>query len=408
MKDGSRRGWIGESVREKGASRMDIKGLERATEILQRGPEHAGFQQEKGRKSIGFLSMHVPLELIEAVGLVPYRITGDIREPVTEADRGLPAAFCPYMRSVLDLSLKGRFRFLDGFAMAHACDAQEKTVRVLSSLVSWPFAHFIDVPATVHGYSVDYFRKQLQVFAEAISDFSGQKLTQDRLQECMCAYNKQRQLVRVLYTLNQQSPPALSGSEMLTVILALLRLPVDEGTRLLGETIEEVQHRGQRPPTGRPRVLLWGSVVDDPSYVKAIEDGGADVVIDDLDEGTRSYWADVDLDGDPFLSLGKRYLTSIRTARTFFDDGQDSLKKDNAQDLRARYGYLGEFIREWNVSGVILMCVRYCDPHGYELVDVKNYLRSKDVPCTYIEHNYSSGALAPMRTRIEAFVELLD
>src|ERR1035437_1926705 len=135
-------------------STMAHSGLARARAILK--DRRAGVEElkQRGSKIVGYLSIHVPLEILSGLDMIPFRIIGDIREPVTEADKGLPAAFCPYMRSVLDLAIKEKFSFLDGFAMNHTCDAQEKTVRVLTSFVKFPFTHFIDMPSTVNDYAV--------------------------------------------------------------------------------------------------------------------------------------------------------------------------------------------------------------------------------------------------------------
>jgi benzoyl-CoA reductase subunit C len=388
-------------------SDMATTGFARAKEILRSRPARALALKQEGKKIVGYLSMHVPLELIEGLGMVPYRMTGDLREPVTQADRGLPAAFCPYMRSVLDLSLKGRFGFLDGFAQAHPCDAQEKTVRVISSFVRFPFTHFIDVPATVHGYAVDYFLDQLRDFRRESERYAGRALTEDRLIEAVNTYNEQRALVRELYALKKADPPALTGRETLEVILSVQSLPAPEGNALLREAIFEARSRSSGRPDRKTRILVWGSVIDDVTYLDLIEGSGSNVVIDDLDEGTRPYQSDVSPEGDPMRALAERYLVGIPTARTFVDKGQGECKKDNLTDLEARYGYLRRYIEEWRVDGVILQSVRYCDPHGYELVDVKDYLNHIGVPHAYVEHNYSEGALAPLRTRVEAFLETL-
>ncbi|MBI5060442.1 2-hydroxyacyl-CoA dehydratase [candidate division KSB1 bacterium] len=387
---------------------MANTGLARAKEILRSRQEYARALQRDGKKVVGYLSIHVPLEIVEAFDVVPFRILGDIREPVTEADRGLPAAFCPYMRSVLDLSLKGNLSFLDGFAMAHPCDAQEKTARVLLSFVNFPFTHFIDIPATTHGYAVEYFRNQIDNFCTQMSRFVGRPLSQEKLRETTRAYNEQRALVRALYDLNRADPPALSGRETLEVILAVQSLPVGPSLSLLREVIAEAGSRGHGGPPKRRRVMVWGSVVDDAAYLDVIEAGGANVVTDDLDEGTRPFQSDVDTSGDLMSALAKRYLVDVRTARTFIDKGQGAMKKDHVTDLEARYSHLRRFIEGWDVDGVILLTVRYCDPHGFEMVDLMDYLRYLKVPFTSVEHNYSEGALAPMRTRIEAFIETLD
>ena len=387
---------------------MANTGLAKAKEITGARQQRVLELQQQGNKIIGYLSMHVPLEIIEALDMVPFRITGDIREPVTEADRGLPAAFCPYMRSVLDLTLKGKLGFLDGFAMAHPCDAQEKTVRVMASMVTFPFTHFIDVPSMTQDYAVDFFSVQLGDFKKCLEQFAGKTLSAERLREAIGLYNEQRGLVRALYDLKKTEPATLSGRETLEVILAVQSIPVSEGIQLLREVLEEVRVRPAAASGGKTRVMVWGSVIDDAAFMEVIESGGAEVVIDDLDEGTRPYQTDVDLNGDPIRQLAQKYLVGTPTARTFLDAGDGPQKKDNIRDLTARFGYLKRYIDEWKVEGVILQNVRYCDPHGYELVDVMDYLRHIEVPSIYVEHNYSEGAFAPMRTRVEAFVETLE
>lgn len=389
---------------------MYAKGLIRAKKIVESRQACADALRDEGKKVIGYLSVQVPLEIITALDMVPYRITGDIREPITEADRGLPAAFCPYMRSVLDASLKGRLNFLDGLAMNHPCDAQEKTVRVMSSLTKFPFTYFIDMPSTVHQYSVDYFAQQIADFKCSLEKFAGRSLTEAKLKQAIDAHNTQRALMRELYAFKKLEPPMISGSQTLEVVLAVQSLPVAEGNALLKEVIEEVKSGQAGGLKRKARVLVWGSVVDDVSYMDALEACGTNVVIDDLDEGMRAYCTDVD-SGEklpPFVQLATRYLTGVPAARTFVDAGDGAGKKDNIRDLQARYGYLGEYIEEYGVEGVILLLVRYCDPHGYELVDIMDYLKHLDMPHIYIEHNYSIGALAQIRTRVEAFSEILE
>lgn len=389
---------------------MSERGLLRARKILESRQARVKTLQDQGRQIVGYLSVHVPLEIITALDMVPYRITGSIREPISEADRGLPAAFCPYMRSVLDAALKNRLDFLDGLAMVHPCDAQEKTVRVMSSFVKFPFVHFIDMPSTTHGYSVQYFTEQIQDFKSSLENFAGRTLTKEKLWSAIAAHNTQRSLVRELYNFKKTDPPMISGRQTLEVVLAVQSLPVDEGNQLLREVIEEAGSGHAGRSKERPRVLIWGSVIDDASYMKVVEECGANVVMDDLGEGMRAYCADVDTENPslPVEQLARRYLTGIPAARTFVDAGVNALKKDNIQDLQARYGYLGRYIEEWKIDGVILLAVRYCDPHGYELVDMMDYLDHLDMPHIYVEHNYSEGALAQLRTRVEAFAEILE
>ena len=76
-------------------------------------------------------------------------------------------------------------------------------------------------------------------------------------------------------------------------------------------------------------------------------------------------------------------------------------------DLESRFGYLRDYAKEWDVKGVILQSLRYCDTHGYEVPGIKDYLDNIGLPNIYLEHDYSEAALAPLRTRVQAFLEML-
>ena len=68
---------------------------------------------------------------------------------------------------------------------------------------------------------------------------------------------------------------------------------------------------------------------------------------------------------------------------------------------------MGDYVREWHVNGAILESVRYCDTHGYEVPQVKDYMTSLGIPSIYLEHDYTEGALAQMRTRVQGFLEII-
>jgi len=61
----------------------------------------------------------------------------------------------------------------------------------------------------------------------------------------------------------------------------------------------------------------------------------------------------------------------------------------------------------WWESGAILLLVRYCDPFAFEVPSLRDYFNAIGIPSMYIEYDYAEGALAPLRTRVEAFFETI-
>ncbi len=381
-------------------------GLSKAQEIYSNRSRRARELKAEGRKLIGYPCVYVPVEMLTALDLIPYRACGDIREPVTEADRALPGSFCAVMRSCLDCALKGKNDFLDGMVAIHSSDPQEKTARVWESYTDHPYFHFIDMPVTVRPEAVEYFTSQLDDFRKTLEAFAGRELSADRLKQAIDYHNRQRGLVRQLYDLTKTSPPAISGTEILQVVKAVMGLPVAEGNDLLTEVIGEARDRTDRPEKKPARLLLWGSTLDDADVMQVFE-AKANVVMDDSCGGVRAYRADVKLTADPLEDLARYYLNEITCARTFRQASPGETSKAYTKDLQSRFGYLDDIIREWNINGAIMLLVRYCDPFAFEMPALKDYFESLGLPSTYIEYDYTTGALAPLRTRVEAFLETI-
>lgn len=381
-------------------------GLSRARDIYSDRPRRARELKAEGRKIIGYPCAYVPVEMITALGFVPYRTCGDIREPVTEADRALPGSFCAVMRTCLDCALKGRNDFLDGMVAVHSCDPQEKTARVWESYTGYPYFHFIDMPVSVRPEAVEYFRSQLDDFRKTLEAFAGEELSADRLGQAIEFHNHQRGLVRQLHEFTKPSPPLISGMEILQVVKALMTLPVAEGNELLTEVIAEVNDRTDRPEKKPVRLLIWGATLDDTDIMKVLE-SGANVVMDESCGGLRAYRAEVKPASDPLAALADYYLREITCARMFRQASPGETSKDYAQDLQSRFGYLRRIVEEWRIDGAVMLLVRYCDPFAFEMPALKDYFDSFGLPSTYIEYDYTTGALAPMRTRVEAFLETI-
>jgi len=400
---------IGNGPAKKGVLTMgeETSGLARAKEIYQDRGARASELKAQGKKIIGYICIYPPLEMMTALDLVPYRIYGDMREPITKADTVFLIVTCAFIRSYLDLALKGKYDFLDGLVGAHVCDCGEKVPHVWRSQINTPYFHFIDVPHTMHEAAEAFFKGKVEYFKTTLESFAGKELSPEKLRKAIEAHNQQRALVRELHDLRKPDPPFISGTETLRVIKALTGIPVEEGNELLREVITEVKERKNGPQKKPARLLVWGSVIDDTALIDMIEDAGANVVIDDTCVGRRAYDTDVKLTDEPMDGLAHHYLAHIKCPRTFREAVYGETKKDHMADLESRFSYLKDYARAWSANGVILQVIKYCDTHGYEVPGLKDYFDSLGLPNTYLEHDYTEGALAPLRTRVQAFLEVI-
>lgn len=383
------------------------KGLARAGELYQNRDMRARELNAEGKQVIGYLCLYPVIELITAFDMVPYRIFGDMDEAITEADTFLPANCCSFLRSCLDLGMKGKYDFLTGTIFAHICEVGQRIHQMWRIAVNMPFTHYIDTPHVVRPETFAQHKDLIRELQESLEAFTGKKLSREKLNEAIKIHNEQRVLVRKMYDLKKQDPPLISGTETLKVLKAVMSLPIDEGNQLLQEVIAEVKERKDGPVKKSARLLIWGPVVDYAGFPEMIESLDANIVMDDTCVGSRPFFQDVEVGDDPLAALSKHYLDDVKCARTVRESEHGAVKKDNKLYQQSRFGFLESYIKDWKVDGVIIETMRYCDAHGYEIPVLMDYLDDLGIPHLELEQDYSDAALAPMRTRVQGFIEVV-
>jgi bzd-type benzoyl-CoA reductase N subunit len=354
-----------------------------------------------GRKVIGYFCCFVPDEIITAFDMVPYRIQGNPNEPIDEADAFIEPMACPFARSCLNLALGGKYDFLDGFVAPHSCDTIERMYNIWHHNKPSSFNHFINVPHMMGPSSIEFYRKELVYFISKMEEWSGQKIDYGKLKKAVELYNQRRAILRDLYELRKTNPPQVTGTEIIQVLVAGMGIPAAEHIELVKKFIAEVRQRPAPKAQQLPRIFIWGNEIDDIAFVRLVEESGACVVMDDLCTGSRFFWEDVPLTDDPLEGIAQRY------SNTHCPRSNVPQAPSRDQDLENRFGYIRRFVKEWKVDGVIFYIVRYCDTCELEGPDLREYLNSLKLPVLMIEDDYSTSTMGQLRTRIQAFLEMI-
>ena len=194
----------------------------------------------------------------------------------------------------------------------------------------------------------------------------------------------------------------MSGTEVIRTLVAAMSLPVEESSQLLSSVIEEVKGR-EGKLSGSLRIMVIGAQIDDEAFIRLIEEGGANVVADSVCVGSREYFPEAKTTVSPLEALAERYLRGVNCPRTYHEFTGPTYQ----DDLEARFGPIGRAIREFRADGVILYILTYCDPFGFEVPARMKYPESLNVPVLHLEDEYSMASIARLRTRIQAFLEMI-
>jgi benzoyl-CoA reductase/2-hydroxyglutaryl-CoA dehydratase subunit BcrC/BadD/HgdB len=189
---------------------------------------------------------------------------------------------------------------------------------------------------------------------------------------------------------------------MTKILVAVMGIPPEGSVELLSGVINEIRNRKNIPVKQLHRIMVVGAEVDDTAFIDVIEDSGASVVVDDLCPGTREYFPMAEVTADPVDGIAERYLREIKCGRTYRE-----VKGNYDESLDDRFGHIIRAVKDFNVDGVILYIYMYCDPYGFEVPAMKDYIESKGIPVLYIEDEYSKSTISRLRTRVQAFLEMM-
>ena len=343
-----------------------------------------------GQKVIGWMCSYVPEEIIHAAGLYPVRVWGG--KTTSLADAYMHINMCSLVRSTYDEALQGNYDFLDGFVSLNTCDNIRRLYDIWAYYKKTPYYHILPLPHKINQASIEYFRDELERFKESLERGFGAKVTPTALWRAIDLYNHSRSLLRQIDTLRKQPNPPLTGAQFLAVVLAGTILPREKYNARLEKLLAALpQEKVNRD--GAVRLLLVGSELDDPEFVRLIEDTGGLVVADDLCTGTKSFWNQVEKNGDAFYALAHRYLNRPDCPRMRPSD--------------RRMEHIKELIKDYNAQGVILEIIQFCKLHQEGSLPVRQTLKELGVPVLALTREYQLTGAGATKTRVEAFLDTI-
>ncbi len=359
---------------------------------------------EPGRKVVYVSAYAFPMEILAAFDVAPFDfeltsglmgVMGMAVPSMEEAEnRGYSMDVCSFHRTALGASYLEEFPKPDILITAsYFCDGKVKTNELLGMLHGRE-SLLLQVPAAVSRESVQYVEKQLRDIARRIGEVVGQCLDEDRLKAAVRSSNRATQAQRAMLDLLKHRPAPWGGRDLVAFSINSLLLAGTEIKEHLNDAFAREMQRaisgGQlRPEKHRLYWLAWI-----PTYpTDVFEILGDRQVSIPLCETSRIHWDDIDED-NPFEGLALKCLRN-----PFVGAG-----------TRRTEG-LEEIMDEYHLDGAILFATPACQQANAAYGLLRDTVAACGRPFLMLDmdisdpRNYSPGQT---RTRLEAFVELLD
>ncbi len=334
---------------------------------------------------IGWMCTYAPVELMHAAGFMPRRIYGI--EDFKKADGYLPINFCPYLKSSLAQLLKEK-DILACAAFANSCDGSRRLFDMSREYLARMPAYIIDVPRSVSVASVDFYKKSIKKFFYFLKDTKGGKAGEEDILVSIDLFNRIRKSLGDLKILSVQG--RLSFIDYCKVVRCSAvsdpALFIEELNRLL----EALSSNDSRQKDGA-RLMLVGNFINEDRLFKILSELDINIVDDDLCTTKRYYDNKVVLEKeDVFYSLAKSYLGKPACMRM--------------SDMGAKVRTIKEAASAKDISAIIFASLKFCDNTLYFYPLLKEEL---DIPILNIELEYNNFSEGQVKTRIEAFLEMI-
>lgn len=368
----------------------------------------AGFMRMKelkdnGARVIGVFCSFVPQELILAAGAVSVGLCASSEEPIRAAEADLPRNLCPLIKASYGFALTDTcpyFYFSDLVVGETTCDGKKKAYEILGEDVPM---YIMDVPQMKREKDILKWKDEIAEFAKMVEKFTGNTITVEKLNEAIHIINEKRKALARVYNCRKSACLPISGRDALLMTqISFFDDPVrcaQMCNKLADELEQRIADGVSVVPAGTKRILVTGTPLAVPNWKlhNIIETSGAVVVCEEMCTGTRYFENLVDetkttLD-EQFMALSERYM------------------KTNCACFTPNTGRIDDMLRmvkEYQVDGVIDCSLKFCCLYDTEKYSVSRALKEAGVPVLSLETDYADTDAEQLRTRIGAFVELLN
>ncbi len=361
--------------------------------------------RKQGRKVIGTFCVYVPEELILAVDGVCIGLCAGADVGTDEAEKYIPKNTCALIKAFMGFKLAGLCPYVqtaDLIVGETTCDGKKKAYELFDEMTNGK-VYVMEIPNKKNEDGKTLWRNEVKRFADKLENISGKKITLEKLKEASKIVNDKRKALQRLASLRSADPSPISGLDALLINqVAFYDDPVRftvKVNELCDELTERVKSDKGVSLKGSPRILISGSPMAIPNWkIHAIVEGsGATIVGEESCVGERNFASLLDenftsLDGG-MQKIAERYLTINCACFTPNDE-----RITDIQNIAKRV----------KADGLLHYAIQFCTPYMIEAAKVKKVADKIKMPFLRIETDYSMEDMGQLKTRIEAFLEMIE
>ena len=373
----------------------DIHGI-RPAELIE--------AQKNNKKVVGSFCIHVPDEVVLAADAIATGLCSGSQFWVPGGEKVLPTATCPLIKASLGARFDKTcpfFRICDLFVGETTCDGKKKAWEVLSEDAPM---YIMDIPQMKRDEDFEKWEREIKNYMKELEKITGNTITQDSLHDAILTVNAKRKALQRLNSYRKLDNVPISGRDVLLITQIAFYDDPKRFTQMVNTLCDELDQRAKENFTvyekGAKRILLTGTPLSIPNWKlhQIVETSGAAVVCEEMCTGIRYSEALVNEEksslDEMVKNLAQRYLGNINCA-CFTPN-------------TSRIDDIIRLAKEYKADGVIDVNLKFCNIYDIEGYFVEKALSDAGIPCIGIETDYTDEDAEQLKTRIGAFIEMLN
>lgn len=354
-----------------------------------------------GKKAYtAFTCTYTPVEVISAADAAYFRLLHrGTADEVTAGETLTQSMQCDFHKSILGAFLKGNkeYKAIERVYSFYSCSCMRKTMEVVDDL--FVRTEIFNVPRNRHSLDAkDFLASEILALKKSLEELTGEKIEEETIRERTEQFNLAKKYIREIAEYRKLDVPLITSEQFQRVIHGYYSLPIDVlllELKKLKAQLRGVKNKGPR----KLRLMLSGGIIaDGDNKVTQIleKELGATIVVEDNCTGIKPLDVDVDMtsEEDIYHQIAAAYLGKAPCARMY--KPQDML--DNSLKLA----------KEYHVDGVVFYYLKFCP--CYSLIEkmYSSLFKENDIPIFIMSGDYSAGDEGQLKTRLEAFTEMLS
>lgn len=367
-------------------------------------PDELDKLRQAGQKVVGTFCVYAPEELIYAAGATQVSLCGGLEAvAIPDAELVLPRNLCPMVKSSYGFKSSRTCPYNQSCDLVigeTTCDGKKKMFELFKELAP---LHVIEIPHksdTVQ--SKELWRKEYEEFKIKLETLTGNKITAESLKEAIELVNNKRKALQRLSNLRKNIPVPITGLDFLVAIQVSFFDDVKRATEKINVLCDELDERVKNgigvAAKDAPRLVLSGCPMAMPNWkVHGLAElAGASIVVEETCTGTRYFDGLVEPKGNTLDDMMDALVNAYSSIHCACFTPNDARVED-----------ITKLAKDFKADGVLYYVLQFCHGYNIEGVKVEKALKAANLPMLRIETDYGELDAGQIRTRIEAFLEMI-